>query len=345
MFSRIASACGLAALLAPCSCDRQQTGYSLTIRAMGIEQTLVTYSADTEAAERQLAAGAEAVRRIDALMSAHNPDSELSRLNAAEHGQWHSVSAELMEVLTLSRRVSELSGGAFDVTVLPLVRLWQRAEEEGRLPTEAEIAAARAAVGWEGVELDEENGRVRLNKPGMRIDLGAVAKGYSADLAAAAMKAAGATCGLIKTGVFAFGLKPGGETWITGVRDPRAPAREQPAGSEPPSIARLAVTDRAVVTSGHYERFVTIGGKRYSHIFDPRTGRPVDQQLASVTVVAATGGLADALATAVAVLGEQEGMALIERLEEVEALLVADDGPGKPLRMVRSSGLAAMEMP
>ena len=138
-------------------------------------------------------------------------------------------------------------------------------------------------------------------------------------------------------------LESGGERWTVGIQDPRNPHRDRRAGEQPIWLNALAVADRAVVTSGHYERFTEIEGKRYSHILDPTTGRPVRQKLASVTVIAPTCAMADGLATAVAVMGPADGMKLIERLEDTEALLYLDDGPDEPLRPVRSTGLAALE--
>ncbi len=317
----------------------------MAILAMGIRPELKVYALDRERGVLWLEKGAEAIHRIDALMSTYKPDSELSRLSAAETNVWHPISRELMEVLKLSRRLSKESGGRFDVTVRPMIQLWRKAAEEKRLPTDEQVAAARRRVGWDAVELDDLKLRIRLKKPGMSIDLGAVAKGYAVDEAVVAMKKAGATAGLVEAGgdLFAFGLKPGGKKWTAGIRNPRAADGRRGRATEPAMLTVLRISNMAVVTSGHYERFSTIEGKRYSHIIDPRTGRPVDQRLASVTIVAPTCALADGLATAVAVMGAEERMRLIERLENVEALIYMDDGPDKPLRAIRSTGLAAME--
>ena len=315
------------------------------IAAMGIAPKLIVYGPDAATAERFLAAAAAAIHRVDRMMSTYKPDSEVSRLNRANAGAWHAVSTELAFVLKLSRHLSTESGGRFDVTARPLITLWKNAGRENQLPTDAEILAATARVGWQAVELDELRLRVRFAKDDMSVDLGAVAKGFAVDRAAAAMKAAGATAGLVEAGgdLLAFGAKPGGARWRVGIRNPRALEGRPPVEGEPAMLNTLAVADRAVVTSGHYERFTEIGGKRYSHILDPVTGRPVDQKLASVTVIAPTCAMADGLATAVAVMGPIEGMKLIERLEDTEALLYLDDGPDKPLRPVRSTRLAALE--
>jgi thiamine biosynthesis lipoprotein len=337
--------CAALLAIAQAGCGQQPSQVQYTVEVMGTVAHLTVYAADRAEGARWLEAGQAALHDVDDLMSTYKPDSELSRLNAAEHGVWHHVSSELMDVLKLSKRLSRESGGCFDVTVRPLIQLWRKAAKDQRLPTDAEIAAARAAVGWDAVELDEADSSVNLNKPGMSLDLGAVAKGYAVDRAVAAMKKAGATGGLVEAGgdLYAFGTKPGGAKWIAGIRNPRIPAASEPSETGPLLMTRLAIADLAVVTSGHYERYTTIEGKRYSHIFDPRTGRPVDQRLASVTVTAPNAALADGLATAVAVMGPEQGMAMIERLEGVEALLYVNEGDDKPLRAIRSSGLAALE--
>ena len=319
--------------------------YERTIHAMGIAPNLIVYAPDPDVAERWLDRGEEAVHQVDRLMSTYKPRSEVSRLNRTDAGVWQPVSAELAYVLKLSRYLSTQSRGRFDITVRPLIELWKQAGRTGRLPTDLEIRAAKTRVGWQAVELDELLLRVRFTRAGMSVDLGAVAKGFAVDRAVRAMQTAGATAGLVEAGgdLYAFGLKPGREKWQVGIRNPRAPAAAPPTAAEPALLNTLVVHDRAVVTSGHYERLSVIAGKRYSHILDPVTGRPVDQQIASVTVVAPTCALADGLATAVAVMGPTDGLKLIEGLENTEALVYLDDGPGSPLRPLRTPGLAPLE--
>jgi thiamine biosynthesis lipoprotein len=340
-----------AVALSPGACDAVPAGApvrrEMQATVMGrIPAKLICYAPDERTAGRWLEAALGALQRVDARMSAYRADSELSRLNAAPAGAWTPVSEPLMEVLVLSRRLSRDSGGRFDVTVRPLILLWKSAGANRKLPTDAELAAARAAVGFQAVELDTEGRRVRFTRPDMSIDLGAVAKGYAVDRAVDALRRAGCAAGLVEVGgdLRVFGRKPDGTKWRTGIRNPRVPAAGRPASrrSERALWTVLAVADRAVVTSGHYERSTEIEGVRYSHILDPTTGRPVRQHVASVTVVADTCALADGLATAVAVLGPVEGMALIERLAGVEAMVLVEQDPSRPLRQFASSGMASL---
>jgi thiamine biosynthesis lipoprotein len=258
------------------------------------------------------------LRRVEALMSAHLDASELSRLNAAPAGPDVPLSDELLALLKLSRTLAAQSGGAFDVTCLPIIRAWKDAASAGRIPTGAEIAAALDATGWGRFELGDAGARKSADAAG--IDLGGIAKGYGIDLAAERLIASGASGGLVDVGgdIRCFGRREDGGNWQIGIQSPFDPG-------EPELIATLTVADEAVCTSGNYRRFSEIGGKRYSHIVDPRTGLPADVT-PSVTVIAPTATVADAWATALSVLGA-DGLKLLPAESHVEAALVLG-GPG-----------------
>lgn len=257
-----------------------------------------------------------ALARVDARMSTWKADSEVSRFNRAAPGAWFAVSAETAQVVSAAQATAQDSGGVFDITVGPLVDLWgfgAGATARETIPAEAAIDAARARTGWQALE-------VRLQPPALRkrapreIDLSAIAKGYGVDAAAHALEAAGVRDYLVEVGgeVRAGGRNAAREPWRIGIADP--------AGG---GVAlAVPLTDAAIATSGDYFNYFEQDGKRYSHTIDPRSGRPVTHALASVSVVAPDCMSADALATAIDVLGPEEGLAFAERRQLAVYLLV-----------------------
>jgi len=286
-----------------------------------------------QAMERALAR----MREVERLMNVHSPDSELSRVNRSAAAEPVPVSPLTAEVLRRALGFAETTSGAFDVTVYPLVQLWRSCAKAGRLPDEAEMREARDRVGWRRVNLDGL--RVGLTRPGVQIDLGGIAKGFAVDLACRELRSRGFSDALVNAGgdLYAGGRRPDGRPWVIGIQDPRAD-KDAPESF----VLRIALSDRAVATSGNYRRYTAIQGRRISHILDPRTGGPADA-VPSVTIVAADCTTADALATGVSVLGLREGMKLVESLEGVEAMLITVEQD----RLVfhRSSGFGAFEPP
>lgn len=279
-------------------------------------------------------AAAEAVfevfRRVDREMSEWKESSPLSEVNRRAGGEPVAVPAELREVIRRGLEIGELTGGAFDVTWAALWGLWDfRAPSQGgspEVPAAEEIARRVRLVDYRRVEIDPEAGTVRLPEAGMMVGLGGIAKGYALERSAAALRERGLESFLLVTGgqVYAAGSRSEGGSgagedrpWRVGVRDPR--------GGPEDLFARLELADASASTSGDYERYFVRDGIRYHHILDPRTGRPA-RGLRSATVIAADPVLADALSTGIFVLGPEEGLALAERLEGVEAVLVDDGG-------------------
>jgi thiamine biosynthesis lipoprotein len=273
---------------------------------------------------------------LESVLSRHGEDTELSRMNRAAGKGPFKVSEDLWNVIDLAAKAWSASGGAFDPTVGPLVLLWVQAGKENRLPTEAAIEQARARTGFRKIAVDPAERTAALPE-GFSLDLGGIAKGYIVDQAAKVLRAAGVANGVVEAGgdLFAFGTRPDGGPWRIGIQDPAA---GEGVGSALVDV--LAVTGRGVTTSGHYRRFTTIEGKRYSHILDPRTGRPVEQTVLSVTVVAPDAATADGLSTAVAVLGVEKGLALVEARKDAEALLLVAGKDGKA-EARETEGLAA----
>jgi thiamine biosynthesis lipoprotein len=259
------------------------------------------------------------IREIEGSMSPTIADSEVSRINQNAGERPVAVGRDLRAVLPAALRYAAVSGGAFDPTVGPLVKLWGIGTENARLPAEGEIRRALDLVNWRDVVFDEPAGTVFLKKAGMGLDLGAIAKGYAADEAAAIIKKAGISGAIIDLGgnIYALGTKAGGAPWRIAIQDPRD---ERGA-----YVGVLEVKQKAVVTSGVYERFLETAGRRYHHILSTTDGYPVDTGLLSVTVIADTSIDADALSTTLFVLGYEEGRALVESQKNIEALFVFED--------------------
>ncbi|WP_192035695.1 FAD:protein FMN transferase [Halomonas sp. YLGW01] len=265
----------------------------------------------------------EALEAVDASMSTYREDSELSAFNHSPIGEWQSLSPELMQVLEISRRVSRASDGAFDITVGGLVNLWSFGPEARpeTVPPENLLEERLAQIGPDKVELDTETGRAR-RLGDVYVDLSAVAKGYGVDRVGAYLEA---------QGVEHFLVDIGGELVLRGYRNGEAmPWR---VGVEVPDEHRqvaqyvLALTDLALATSGDYRNYFEEDGKRYSHTIDPRTGRPVEHALASVTVLDDTAAEADAWATALSVLGPRAALDTARR-EGLAVLTLERDGEG-----------------
>ncbi len=287
---------------------------------MGSSFHIVLYCADDATARRASRSAFARVAELDATLSDYKPESELMRLCRAAGGPPVPVGADLFRVLELSRRMYERSGGAFDVTVAPVVRLWRRARRDRKLPDPELLAEALALVGSDAMRLDAGTRTVELRKPGMKLDVGGIAKGYAASEAIATLKRYGIARALVAAAgdIVVSGAPPDADGWIIGIA-PLSPLAK-------PNLY-LSLKDAAISTSGDAEQFVEIGGKRYSHIVDPRTGLGVVDRC-SVTVVATDGATADSLDTAAYVLGPDRGLALVEETPGASALIVRSTPAG-----------------
>ncbi len=294
---------------------------------MGTPCRVVFYAADSDQAERARRAAFAELAAVDERMSDYRQDSELSLLCARAGSGPVPVSEPLFDVLSAARRFSELSGGAFDVTVGPLVALWRQARREGRLPEPGALREALERTGWRKLALDPAARTVRLERPGMRLDVGGIAKGYACDRALAALARLGIRRAMVDTGGgMAIGEPPPGRPgWRIQVADQ--------------SSKVLVLAGRGVATSGDWERYVEIDGVRYSHIVDPATGVGLTNRIL-VTVVAPDGMSADALSTALSVLGPERGLRLAEDLPGVEAWMRWREGGA--VRSAQTSGFAAL---
>ena len=270
------------------------------------------------------------IREIDQTMSARegifsHQLSNLMLINKNAGIAPVNIPNDLFEVLEKAVFYAELSGGAFDPTVGPLVNLWGIGTDNQKIPDKREIEHALTLLGWRDIILDKEKGTAFLKRPGMELDLGAIAKGYAADEAAGIARKAEAAHAIIDLGgnITALGGRVGknGETaaspWRIGIQNP--------LGERGSYIGVLLISEKSVVTSGVYERYFEYNGKKYHHILSTEDGYPVDNSLLSVTIVADRSIDADGLSTAVFALGFDRGMALLEKIPETEAIFIFDD--------------------
>jgi len=280
---------------------------------MGTRIQIIVYAENKPAAEAAFERAFSRIAALDDVLSDYKPESEISRLSAASPTQ-RSVDADLFQVLTRAQHFSRLTEGAFDVTVGPLTKLWRRARRRKQLPDSQLLAGARQSVGYRFIKLTGDSRTVQLTRPNMRLDLGGIAKGYAADEAREAMRSVGVTRVLINAGgdIVAGDPPPGQPGWRVGVA---------PLDARKPPSQILLIQNAAVATSGDAWQFVALNGKRYSHIIDPLTGLGLTDR-SSVTVIAKDGTTADALASALSVMGVERGIKLIDELPDTEAIMV-----------------------
>ena len=261
----------------------------------------------------------ELMRGIDAMMSAQLPDSDLSRVNQAAGTAGVEAPPQLLELILRGVEFGRDSGGLFDITIGPLVRLWGIGTESPTVPAAAELTAATALVDYRLVRIDLAAGSIAFPAVGMALDLGGIAKGYAADAVSALLRERDVPGALLDFGenIHVFGSKPSGEPWRIAVQHPDA--------TRGAYVGIVEIEEGSVVTSGKYERFFVEGGHRYHHILDSKTGFPVENGIASVTIVTAESIRADALSTAVFVMGLGPGLRLIQELPGVEAIVLTED--------------------
>ena len=287
----------------------------------------LTAVAETDSVARQaVQAGIREIQRIEALISSWQPGSQTSAVNAAAGVAPVRVDDELFQLVRRALKVSKLTRGAFDISFAGMDRLWRFDGSMKALPDSSVVAEARRLVDYRQIELNPSDTTIFLAQVGMRIGFGAIGKGYAANRAKILMQRAGARGGVVNAAgdLIAWGRSIRPEGWSVQLVDPK---------DRDKTFAWLPVKNGAVVTSGDYEKYAEINGVRYAHIIDPRTGYPTTG-LKSVTIVCPDPELADALATAVFVLGKEEGLAFVNRLSRIECLLITDTD-----EILTSSGL------
>lgn len=284
---------------------------------MGTLVTITSVAPNRQVAQAAASAGFQEIHRLEGLLSTWIESSELSRVNAAAGTAAVTVSPETMQVLKDSEKIAQLTDGGFNILVGPAVDAWSVLDRQ-EVPSDEKLAELRPLTDRSALYLDEERRAVRLAKAGMRVDVGGIGKGYAADMAVGAMRKAGATAGVVALSgdIRTFGLLPDGRTFPFGIRHPR---REETV------LAFIDLQNEAISTAGDYERYFERDGVRYHHILDPATLQPA-RDCQSVTVVAPDGVTADGLDTGIFVMGRARGMALVEQMPGVGAVIVDRDG-------------------
>ncbi len=297
-------------LLTQAGCQQQSDTIHLNGSTMGTSWSVNLHSLpagiDPADLKRQLQQRLDQVNR---LMSTYDPESEISRFNEQTSSDWFPISPETAQVIELSQQISQLTAGAFDISVGPMVELWGFGvkERSEQLPTAEQIDAVQDSVGYQQLQLRSKPAEVRKLHPQLQIDLSAVAKGYAVDLLAELLG---------QQGIANFLVEIGGELQIAGQRSDGRPWRiaiEQPNEGSREVAKIFPLTDTALATSGNYRNFYVENGQRYVHTIDPLSGRPIRHRLASATVLDPDCGRADALATALMVMGEERGRQFVEK--------------------------------
>lgn len=311
-----------------CSCGAVARPYQRTELVM---DTFVTVTAYGQSATSGVDAVMAEFARLDRLWNRFDQESEIARISRAAGREPVKVSEDTLFIIKKSMFFSELTGGAFDITVGPLIDLWGFARPEKAIPDDAAIKRVLPDVGYQGIVINEGQGTVFLRRPGMSLDLGAIAKGYATDRARAILRQHGITSALVNAGgnIYAVGKKPGGDLWNIGIQDPRKPDDY---------LASVQVQDVSAVTSGDYQRFFEAGGVRYHHLLNPATGKPARTGLYAVTIISQSSTAADALSTSVFVLGKEKGSEVLAQFAGTDAFFVEEGNrvsytPGLALRV------------
>ncbi|HYT87300.1 MAG TPA: FAD:protein FMN transferase [Gemmataceae bacterium] len=296
--------------------------YQFSEPHMGTLFRITLYAADEETAKRAAKAAFARAAELDRIMSDYKQTSELMQLCKKAGGPPVRVSEDLFTVLSRAQEVAKLTDGALDVTVGPIVRMWRRARRTREMPDPAELKKALALVGYDKIRLNAKDRTVQLLVMGMLLDLGAIAKGYAAQMLLELLRRQGISRALVAAGgdIAAGDPPPGEKGWKVGI----APLEDPNAKP----VRYLLLKNAAVSTAGDAEQYVVIDGKRYSHIVDPKTGLGLTTRT-SVTVVARDGTTADAWDTALCVVGPERGLKLIEQIDGAAALFVIGTEKGQ----------------
>lgn len=309
-------------LLTGCSIGSKEFSYSKILMGTAVEIKVMAKS--EAAAKESVYAAFNEIARIEDVLSAYKPYSEISMLNkkGAEN-----VSDEVIRLIKKSQYFSEISGGAFDITVLPVIKLWKYYGKTGKMPPKQKIEAAGKLMGWQDILIDEKNEKISFAKKRMEIDLGGIAKGYAVDRAVEVLKENGIKAGMVNAGgdIRCFGKK----TWRIALQNPR---------DEKDYITVLKIKDKAVTTSGDYERYFLLDKNKISHIINPLTGYSAEESI-SATVIAENAIDADALATAVFVQGVPKGIELIKKHAAPAECLIID----KNRKIYKTTGFDSYE--
>lgn len=295
-----------------------QEVYQQTLQLMGSRFDITVVANNSVLANQYIEMAVAEISRIEKLISSWDPDSQTSLINRQAGNKAVKVDGELFDLIQRAIAISKLTNGAFDISYASMDRIWKFNGATTGMPSQELVEASVRSVGYQGILLDSITQTVFLEKPGAKIGFGAIGKGYAADKAKQLLMANGVSAGIINASgdMSTWGKHTDGSDWKVAITNPL---------NKQEAFATLPISEGAVVTSGDYEKYVMIDGKRYAHIIDPRTGYP-STGILSVTVFAPKAELADALATAVFVLGPEVGINRIDQLPSVDCIIIDDSG-------------------
>lgn len=296
----------------------EQTVFKKGLKLMGNHFEISVVANNEAWAMERIDAGVQEIQRIEQLLTTFNENSETSLVNRYAGASPVTVSQETFSIIERSLRISRITQGSFDISYGSIdKRLWNFDINMKALPDKETAKRMVRLINYRNIILDHESCTVFLKEKGMRIGFGGIGKGYAAERARLVMKSLGVKSGIVNASgdLTTWGLQPNGKPWTIGIVNPNA-AHEL--------FSYLNVTDLAVATSGNYEKFVMINGKKYSHTIDPRTGLPVTG-IKSVTIITLNAEIADAMATPVMIMGIKAGMDLINQMKDIEAIVIDDN--------------------
>jgi len=305
------------------SCTKADQTYKESRVLMDTFCSITVVSPSREKAHEAIEAGFAEIKKLEILINYFSADSELSEINRSAGLKPVKVSKETLDLINIAVHTAEITNGAFDPSIAPVIKLWDfsRQNKKPSVPASNYIRNAIKLVDFEKIQINDIASEIFLSDKGMEIDLGGIAKGYAADKAVDAIKTKGIKSALIAVAgdIRGFGVNSTGKPWKVGIQNPRPETESEKPWED--IIASLRLEDRAISTSGDYQRFFFQNDKRYHHILDRETGFPAESDLISVTIIAPEGYVADGLSTAVFVLGAKKGLALINSMG-LDAVLI-----------------------
>lgn len=291
--------------------------YSQSLKLMGNNFTITVVAASEPEGREYITTAVNEIRRIEALLTTYNEKSQTSLINANAGIKPVAVDKEVFELIARSIAISNITQGAFDITYGGLDKsLWNFDRNMSALPSKEEALQSVHLINFKNIELDNNNGTVFLKQKGMRIGFGGIGKGYAAEMAKRLLIKNNVQSGIVNASgdLTAWGMQPSGKPWRIGISNPDDPAKV---------FSYLDISGKAVATSGNYEKYVMIGGKKYSHTIDPKTGLPVTG-IKSVTVISENAEFADAMATPVSVMGINAGLHLVNQIPGLHCIIIDD---------------------
>lgn len=291
--------------------------YSESLRLMGNNFTITVVAKETESASEHIETAIEEIRRIEKLLTTFSPDSQTNLINENAGIQPVKVDAETFTLIERSIGISKITQGAFDISYGSIDKsLWNFDKDMKRLPSKEEALKMVHLINYNNIILDRENSTVFLKNKGMRIGFGGIGKGYAAEMAKKKLIENGVESGIINASgdMSCWGHQPNGKKWTIGIANPDHPAA---------AFSYMEISGKAVATSGNYEKYILIDGKKYSHTIDPKTGLPITG-IKSVTVISQNAEFADAMATPIAVMGIKAGLYLVDQIPDLYCIIIDD---------------------